>query len=212
MWIKICGILTTEVALCCIDAGVNAIGFVFTESKRKITVEAAKKIIRSLPGRIEKVGVFVDMPALEVSTIADNLGLDLLQFHGKESPEYCRLFPGKAIKSFAVTGPSDLDAIASYRGCIKACLLDTCRRGQPGGTGVPWNWSLIADTIGQPSLGIPVIVAGGLTARNVSVAMETLKPYGIDTSSGVESQGQKECRLIREFVNEVRRWENEEFA
>ncbi len=212
MWVKICGILTIEAALCSIDAGADAIGFVFAESRRKIAVEAANKIIRDLPGGIEKVGVFVDSPHHEVAAIAGNLGLDLLQFHGRESPEYCRLFPGKAIKSFALAGPADLDAIAPYNGSISACLLDTFQLGQNGGTGTPWNWSLMSNRIEQSLAGMPFIAAGGLNARNVAEAIQILKPYGIDTSSGVEKEGGKNCHLIREFIKEARRWENGQFA
>jgi len=212
MWIKICGILTLEAALCSIEAGADAIGFVFAESKRKINMEKAKMIVRALPSGIEKVGVFVDMPHSEVNTIADSLELDLLQFHGNESAAYCRLFPGKVIKSFAVKEPADLLAIEPYRNSISACLLDTFQQGQPGGTGNAWNWASLAGKIEQALNSIPFIAAGGLNAQNVGAAIKVLKPDGVDISSGVEKAGVKDCRLIKEFVKEARRWEDAQSA
>jgi phosphoribosylanthranilate isomerase len=212
MWIKICGILTLKAALCSIEAGVDAIGFVFADSRRKIDIEKAANIIKALPSGIEKVGVFVDMPHAEVKAIAESLGLNLLQFHGEESPEYCRLFPGKAIKSFAVKDPADLLAIEPYRNNISACLLDTFQEGRPGGTGNAWNWACLAGKIEQVLDGIPLIVAGGLNARNVGEAITVLKPYGVDISSGVEKAGKKDCQLIKEFIEEARRWENAQLA
>lgn len=209
MWVKICGILTLEIAQCCVEAGTDAIGFVFADSRRNITIERAAKISRNLPAGIEKVGVFVDKPYPEAAAIADFLGLDLLQFHGRESPAYCSRFPGKAVKSFSIANPADLEIIPSYRGVIRACLLDTYQQEQQGGTGKPWAWSLLADKIKQTLAGLPVIAAGGLNARNVGEAIKALRPYGIDASSGVEKAGQKDCELIKEFVKEARRWENE---
>ncbi len=212
MWIKICGITTVESALACVEAGADAIGFVFATGKRKISVEAAGRIITSLPTGLEKVGVFVDKPQEEVAEIEKSIGLDLLQFHGQESPYYCSLFPGKAIKSFRVSSARDFQSIEAYRGTIRACLLDSFRYGQAGGTGKTWNWELFspAGTLGLS--GIPYILAGGITAQNVSSALQNIKPYGVDTSSGVESGGQKDRTLIREFVRTVRRWENEKSA
>lgn len=212
MWIKICGITSIEVARCCMDAGADALGFVFAESRRNISVEAAGRIVKSLPSGVQKVGVFVDLPHPEVAEIADSLKLDLLQFHGKESPGYCRGFPGKAVKSFRVSGPSDLEIIKDYRGSIRACLLDSYEQSQVGGTGRTWDWSILGDKIDQAFSEIPLIVAGGLSVPNVRAALDKIKPYGVDTSSGVEINGQKDCTLIRNFITEVRRWEDEQLT
>lgn len=212
MWIKICGITSVEAAQCCVEAGADALGFVFAESRRKITVKAAGSIIKTLPSGVQKVGVFVDLPQSEVAGIADSLELDLLQFHGKESPGYCRDFPGRAVKSFRVAGPADLEIIKDYRGSIRACLLDTFQQGQAGGTGRTWDWSMLDGNNDQNILGIPLIVAGGLSGHNVRAALDKVKPYGVDTSSGVEINGHKDCSLIRDFINEVRRWEDEQLT
>ncbi len=161
MWIKICGISTTEAALCCAKAGADAIGFVFAESSRKITVKAAAKIIEALPPTMQKIGVFVDAPWEDVAEIECRLGLDLLQFSGTESPSYCNRFPGKAVKSFRVKNSADLAAIKAYRDSIRACLLDSFEPGTAGGTGKTWNWSALGAEIKQKLFGIPLIVAGG---------------------------------------------------
>ncbi len=212
MWIKICGILTIEAALCCADAGADAIGLVFAESRRNISVKTAGKIIEALPAGVKKVGVFMDLPQKEVADIDNFLKLDLLQFHGNESPSYCSFFPGKAIKSFRVAAPGDLEAIKAYRGKIQACLLDSLIPGQAGGTGKSWNWSIFKDELAKRLCGIPLIVAGGLNANNVTTAMQELKPFGVDSSSGVECNGQKDPALVKEYIEKVRRWEHASLA
>lgn len=212
MWVKICGITSIEAALCCVNSGADALGFVFAESRRNVSVETAGKIIKALPSGVQKVGVFVDLPHPEVAVIADSLKLDLLQFHGKENPDYCRGFPGKAVKSFRVSGPSDLEIIKDYRGSIRACLLDSYKQGQTGGTGRSWDWSMLDGKTDQIFSEIPLILAGGLSVHNVRNALDKVKPYGVDTSSGVEISGQKDCNLIRSFITEVRRWEDEQLT
>ena len=212
MWIKICGIQTVEAAVCCAEAGADAVGFVFAESRRKVSVDRAAEIIRVLPPGIDKVGVFVNRYYSEVAGIDDTLGLDLLQFHGNESPQYCNRFPGRALKSFRVASTADLMDVKKYRGSVKACLLDSFEAGQTGGTGKAWNWAMFSNMVNQELAGYSLIVAGGLTAQNLTVALQHISPYGVDISSGVERAGQKDCDLIREFIKTVRRCENDQSA
>lgn len=212
VWIKICGLTTLDAALACADAGADAVGFVFAGSKRRIAADAAKRIAGALPGELKKVGVFVDAPRREVVEIQRYLGLDLLQFHGTESPQYCSQFPVKVIKAFKIASPRDLQAADAYRGKIWACLLDSYLPGKAGGTGKPWDWALFkADQYADFS-GFRVIAAGGLTPQNVVTALQALKPDGVDTSSGVETGGQKDLFLIKQFIETVRRWEKSELT
>lgn len=212
MWIKICGITTPEAALACADAGADAVGFVFAGSKRRIAVAAAKRIAELLSRELAKVGVFVDAPRREVFEIQRYLGLDLLQFHGAESPQYCSRFSGKVIKAFRIASTRDLQAVEAYRGKIWACILDSHLPGAAGGTGKPWDWALFKSEQCVDFSGIRVIAAGGLTPQNVVTALQVIKPDGVDTSSGVESGGQKDLFLIKRFIETVRRWEKSELT
>jgi len=212
MWIKICGIKTVEAAVCCAEAGADAVGFVFADSLRKVSVDQAAEIIRVIPPEVNKVGVFVNRSYSDVAAIDAALGLDLLQFHGDESPHYCSRFPGQAVKSFRIANPADLEDVKKYRGSVKACLLDSFEAGQAGGTGKAWDWAMLANMVNQELAGFNLIVAGGLTAQNVKVVLQHVNPYGLDISSGVESGGQKDCGLIEEFIKTVRRCENEQPA
>ncbi len=206
MWIKICGITSLEAAKACAEAGVDAVGFVFAESRRKITVEEAGNIIERLPRGLKKVGVFVNESEQKVSWIQNYLGLDLLQFHGAEGPSYCSRFSGKAIKAFSADPERGFSDIKAYRGKIMACLIDSYLPGQLGGTGVTWDWKSFKPF--QAGV-IPcwLIAAGGLNPGNVYEALQSIRPEGVDVSSGVEKEGEKDINLIKQFVNEVRRWE-----
>lgn len=208
MWIKICGIITGEAALACAENGADAVGFVFTGSKRKISVKAAGAISALLPRDLTRVGVFVDAPLSAVEEIQKGVGLDLLQFHGSESPGYCSRFRGRGIKSFRVASARDLKKVEEYRGKVWASLLDTHQPGQAGGTGRTWDWTLLEKAEVDLS-GVKVIAAGGLTAQNVVEALQCIRPYGVDTSSGVESEGKKDPLLITDFIERIRRWEQD---
>jgi len=224
VWIKICGLTNLDAALACAEEGADAVGFVFAESRRKISVEKAKQIIRAMPGELQKVGVFVDASLEKVEAIQRYLELDLVQLHGHESPQYCFQLPVKVIKAFQIAKPGDLNAVNDYDGAIRACLLDSKIPGANGGTGQSWNWKTFnpafLKTAAESSCFIndqqidqkmKVIVAGGLNPYNVTSAIQAIKPDGIDVSSGVEMQGSKDRKLIRQFIETVRRWEQSEY-
>ena len=199
--IKICGITQVADALAAVDAGADAVGFMFfKESKRHITPEAARAIIRELPPFVAKVGVFVNASRDEVKRAIEETGIDTLQFHGEETPEACRGFGLKTIKAFRVQGKDMLALMPRYD--VDAWLLDAFVNGQRGGTGTTFNWDLAVHAC---SLGTPVILAGGLNPENVERAVAQVQPYGIDVSSGVESApGKKDAALITAFIRNAK--------
>lgn len=207
MLIKICGIRTIEAAAAAVEAGADAVGFVFAPSRRRIDPAAARAIGGTLPRSVLKVGVFVDEKAPAVAEIAAFCGLDLLQFHGRESPEYCREFGGRAIKALRPRETGDLAAMDGYRD-VFAFLIDTYDPELAGGSGRTGDWGLAGLAAGRA----PVILAGGLDPGNVVSALDAVGPFGVDTSSGVEADGVKDPDLIRQFVTTVRRWELEHSA
>jgi phosphoribosylanthranilate isomerase len=200
--IKICGITNLEDALASLFSGADAIGFVFyKKSPRYISPICAGNISRILPKKISRVGVFVDEDIKTVKKIARVCGLDMLQFHGRETAAYCRKFKGyKVIKAFTVRDRLVLDKIPGYKGC--ACLFDAYLKGRPGGTGKKFNWNLLRKLDKIKAL---VFLSGGLTAGNVGKAIKLLKPDWVDASSALESKpGKKDHRKIKEFINKCR--------
>jgi len=199
--IKICGVTQAVDAIAAVEAGADALGFMFfKESKRHIPPEAARTIIAQLPPFIAKVGVFVNPSREEVRHAIEVTGIDTLQFHGEESPETCRGFGLKTIKAFRVQGKDMLALMPRYD--VDAWLLDSFVTGQRGGTGTTFNWDLAVHAC---SLGTPVILAGGLNPENISRAVAQVQPFGVDVSSGVESApGKKDAALIAAFINGVR--------
>ncbi len=201
--VKICGITDLEGALAAVEAGAHAVGFVFAESPRRVDPATVRRIVLNLPPFVSKVGVFVNAPREEVEEIADYCGLDTLQFHGQEPPEYCAGWRYAVIKAFRVRDRSFLQEMSRYR--VSACLLDACVPGKAGGTGVRCDWELAREAA---ALG-PVILAGGINRENVEEAIRTVRPFAIDVSSGVESGGRKDPQKIRSLLAEVRRIEDE---
>jgi phosphoribosylanthranilate isomerase len=196
--VKICGITNPEDALVAVDAGADALGFVFYEkSPRHVTVKAVAEIIRRLPPFVAKVGVFVDATADTVRMAVAECGLDTLQFHGDEAPEFCGGFaPLKVYKAFRVQNLESLAGLSGYR--TDAWLLDGFAPDSPGGTGATFDWGLAREA---GTLGRPIILAGGLTPDNVAEAVCRAQPYGVDVSSGVESApGRKDRRKILRFI------------
>ena len=198
---KICGITRLEDALAAVDAGADAIGLVFyAKSPRAVTVQQAQVILAALPPFVTTVGLFVDCERSELNAILDVLPLDLLQFHGDESPAACEGFRRPYIKALRVRPGDDIDAQIGLYGSASGVLLDTFVPGVPGGTGEAFDWSLVPQ-----GLSVPIILAGGLTPENVRVAIERVQPYAVDVSGGVEaSKGLKDSDKIHAFVRAVR--------
>lgn len=199
--VKICGITNREDALIAADAGADMLGFIFYEkSPRYVTAQRVAEIARGLPQHILKVGVFVDPSPEAVTEAAQGGGLNLLQFHGNETPDFCTQFGLLSIKAFRVKDVTSLDAMADY--ATDAWLLDTYNPDQPGGTGETFNWELAALARAR---GRPVFLAGGLTPENVARAVAQVNPFAVDVSSGVEvSPGRKDAAKVRAFIKAVR--------
>jgi phosphoribosylanthranilate isomerase len=198
--IKVCGITRLEDAAVAVAAGVDALGFVFYDkSPRAVTVEKVYDIINALPAFITTVGLFVDAPAREVTKILCHIPLNLLQFHGDEDAAYCEQFGIPYIKAIRVKQGDDVNAkIANYPSAA-SILLDTYKEDVPGGTGESFDWALVPTVTTKP-----IILAGGLTAENVSHAIKQVKPYAVDVSGGVEKEkGIKDAVKINAFVRGV---------
>jgi phosphoribosylanthranilate isomerase len=195
--VKICGITSVQDALAAAEFGADAIGFVFhPASPRFVPFEHAAQIAQKLPVHIVRVGVFVDTPAEMVFGAISSCGLNLLQFHGQESPQYCLQFGLMNMKAFQVKDESSLLALDSYP--TDAWLLDSYSPDKIGGTGKKFNWDLARQVVAS---GRPVFLAGGLTAENVADAIRAVHPYGVDVSSGVEaSPGKKDMAKVQGFI------------
>tara|TARA_R100001244_G_scaffold6846_5_gene8922 strand:- start:2332 stop:2955 length:624 start_codon:yes stop_codon:yes gene_type:complete len=198
---KICGITRIEDALVAADAGADAIGLVFYgKSPRAVSLQQAQAIIAALPPFVTTVGLFVDASSSELSAILDAVPLDLLQFHGDETPDDCERFQRPYIKALRVQPGVDLAAQIALYSAAAGVLLDTFVAGVPGGTGEAFDWSLV-----PRGLNMPIILAGGLTPDNVRCAIEQVQPYAVDVSGGVEaSKGIKDAEKIRAFTRAVR--------
>lgn len=198
---KICGITRIEDALAAVEVGADAIGLVFYgKSPRAVSIEQAAAILQALPPFVTSVGLFVDMPRDELQQLLQRLPLDLLQFHGDESPADCEGHGRPYIKALRVRPGEDVAAaMAPYAGA-RGILLDTFVEGVPGGTGASFDWSLVPENAAKP-----IILAGGLDAGNVATAIRQVRPYAVDVSGGVEaSKGIKDAGKIRAFVRAVR--------
>jgi phosphoribosylanthranilate isomerase len=195
--VKICGITNLPDALQATEAGADALGFVFyAQSPRSITVQAAAPIAQALPPFVVRVGVFVDADEQLVYQAIADCHLNLLQFHGAESPGYCRQFGLMSMKAFRVRDAESLSQMPAYQ--TDSWLLDAYSAGQPGGTGQRFNWDL---AIEAQKLGRPIFLAGGLTPENVGEAVRRVRPYGVDVSSGVEAgPGRKDPQKVRAFI------------
>ena len=199
--VKICGITRVEDGLAAAHAGAHAVGLVFhPASPRLVGIERAREIVRNLPPFVTAVGLFVDAPADAVRAVLDAVPLQLLQFHGAEPPEYCRQFPLPYIKAVRVTAGMDLLQYAGRYRAAKGLLLDAFVEGSHGGTGRAFDWGLIPS-----SLPLPIVLAGGLTADNVTEAIQRVRPWAVDVSSGVEREkGIKDAAKIAAFIRGAR--------
>ena len=211
--IKMCGTTSLEDALAAVDAGVDALGFIFYEkSPRNIDSEDARLIIEQLPPFVDTVGVFVDRDREEVEEIIRYCRLGYAQLHGQESPKYCERLarfaaPCQVLKALRVGEHLRAEDIVPYSEHVKGFLLDTYHKDMVGGTGKSFDWSIIE----RLALEKACILAGGLDVDNVAMAIETVHPYAVDVNSGVEkSPGQKDHDLIKAFVSKVRQLEQQE--
>jgi len=199
--IKICGITRVEDATAAAQSGADALGMVFyASSPRHISVQQAARLMRSIPPFVTTVGLFVNPAASEVREVLSQAALDVLQFHGEETPEFCAQFDRPWLKAIRVRPGVDLIQCAVRYAGAQGLLLDTYIEGTPGGTGETFDWALI-----PPDLPLPVVLSGGLHAGNVAEAMRQVRPYAVDVSSGVEaSKGIKDANRIAAFMHKVK--------
>jgi phosphoribosylanthranilate isomerase len=201
--VKICGNTTLDDAIAAVQAGADAVGFVFyPKSPRAVEPTAAAAIIERLPPFVTPVGVFVNEDLAVVRRVMEQCRIPLAQLHGDETPQYCLDLGRPVIKAIRVRDQRDLERMALYQ--VTGFVLDAFVEGIPGGTGVTLDWDLAADA---QMLG-PVILAGGLTSGNVVEAIRRVRPYGVDVSSGVESSpGVKDHAKVRAFITNAKSWE-----
>lgn len=198
--VKICGITRVEDALTAVAHGCDAIGLVFYgPSPRNVDIQRAAEIVAALPPFVSSVGLFVDAMPDEINTVLAEVQLDLLQFHGEESPDACRLYGLPYMKAVRVRDDTNLLQYATQYQDARALLLDAFLPGVAGGTGHVFDWSLIPQ-----QFPVPVVLAGGLTPDNVAGAIRQVRPYAVDVSGGVEeSKGIKSAAKIAAFMQGV---------
>ncbi len=202
-FIKICGITTKEQALEIASLGVNAIGFVFASSPRQVTPEEARCIISRMPPFVSTVGVFVDEEMEKISNIIDYCGIDFVQLHGSEPPDFCRAFAPRVIKAFRIRDEKELLKLPAYEPWVRGFLLDAWTSKAMGGTGTTFDWSIANRA--RTMVKKPIILAGGLNPDNVQDALTQAAPWGVDASSSLEEvPGLKDMEKVTEFVRKVK--------
>lgn len=203
--IKICGLTRSEDIKSAIEAGANILGFVFTESPRRISIETATQLLEHVPSGILRVGLFLDQDRSEVRRVISSVKLDVLQFHGRETEQECNSHGLPWIKAVAMEHAGSARQAETDFPSAMGLLLDSHSRGGRGGSGKVFDWSLA-----RP-LKKPVWLAGGLNADNVGKAIRTVKPHAVDVSSGVESApGIKDATRMKDFVRAVKQVNDEE--
>ena len=200
--VKICGIREPMHARLAAEAGADAVGMVFhAPSPRAVDFAQAERIVAAVPAFVAAVGLFVDAPESEVRAVLARVRLDLLQFHGDESPEFCERFGVPYLRAVRMGPGADSLEYARRFPRAKALLADAYSPGEPGGTGLTFDWAEI-----PRGLPIPLVLSGGLNAANVGRAVREVRPWAVDVSSGVEaSRGVKDPRKIVEFIRSVQR-------
>ncbi|MGR5995148.1 phosphoribosylanthranilate isomerase [Bacillus cereus] len=196
MKVKICGITDMETAKSACEYGADALGFVFAESKRKITPKRAKEIIQELPANVLKIGVFVNESVEVIQKIADECGLTHVQLHGDEDNYQIRRLNIPSIKSLGVTSESDMKNAQGYE--TDYILFDSPKEKFHGGNGKTFSWELLGHM--PKELRKKTILAGGLNALNIEEAIRTVRPYMVDVSDGVETEGKKDVEKIKQFI------------
>jgi phosphoribosylanthranilate isomerase len=212
-WVKICGMTNLEDALVAVDAGADAVGFVFYEkSPRWVTVETAREICSRLPDNVERVGVFVNEQEDRICSVVDAAGITGVQMHGdKEDPRVADLVvarrpPIKVLAAISMHRPNPQEwAMMWHPDSVRAFLLDSGNSSKHGGTGNTFDWNAAIPVLNEIKQVAKVVAAGGLTSDNVGKATQVLKPWGVDVASGVEaSPGKKDPDKVRAFVRAVR--------
>lgn len=201
LWVKICGVTREADVETIALSGADAIGLNFAvASPRRVSRARAKELVRSVPGgAVTWVGVFVDSTVEEVERIREEVGLDLLQLHGSETEDLRARLGARAYKALRIGSPDDVEAARRFGG--DRLLVDAKVPGAMGGTGETFDWSLVSDLVARRR----VVLAGGLGPENVERAVRTVRPFGVDTASGVESApGIKDAGKIRAFVASAR--------
>jgi len=198
--IKICGLTRDQDVHDAVVEGADALGFVlYAPSPRAVSAERAAQLIQKVPAFVTTVALFVNESAEEIQRVLTVCPFDLLQFHGDESPEFCRQFNQPYMKAIRVRSADDIHCAVQQYPDAKALLLDAYVESLPGGTGQAFDWRLI------PHLSIPWVLAGGLNAKNVADAINQVQPFAVDISGGVEaSKGIKDVQKIKDFISEVR--------
>lgn len=204
--VKICGITNIEDALASCEYGADAIGFIFhRKSPRFVDPDTAREIVKAIPPFVTTVGVFVDEDAGTINDIVKTVGLQVVQLHGNEPPEFCKNIKGKIIKTFRIKGARVINIGRGEQGVnkemerynVSAYLLDTYKEDVEGGTGITFNWGVARDAAKAGK----IILAGGLTPENVQQAINIAMPYAVDVSSGVEERpGKKDLKKVMEFI------------
>lgn len=198
--VKICGLTRLEDARAAVHYGAQALGFVFAPSKRQVDAATVRSITSQLSPLVTKIGVFVNEDPLRIRELMRECRLDLAQLHGEETPEDCEVLAGKVIKAFKA-GKDRPDPVWS-QAPLRGILLDTYSPAAAGGTGETFDWNLVAE---YRMLELPIILAGGLNAANVCLAIRSAGPDGLDISSGVERQpGVKDPAKLRQLMETVR--------
>ncbi|CCK76021.1 MAG: phosphoribosylanthranilate isomerase [Oleispira antarctica] len=198
--IKICGLTRNQDVQVAVAEGADALGFVlYAPSPRAVTAEQAALLIKDSPAFVTTVALFVNESAEEIVRALTVCSFDLLQFHGDETPQFCRQFNRPYMKAIRVRSAEDIHRAVQQYPDAKALLLDAYVENLPGGTGQAFDWRLI------PELSIPWVLAGGLNANNVADAVNQVQPFAVDVSGGVEaSKGIKDRQKIKDFISEVR--------
>ncbi len=198
--VKICGITSAEDAALVIKHGADALGLVFyAKSPRAVSIDQARQIVAGLPAFVSTVALFVNAESDYIKQVLQQVNIDLLQFHGDESPQQCERYNKRYIKAVSMREHIDLPALCGQYAQASAILLDSFRPGIPGGTGEVFDWERIPSALTRP-----VILAGGLNAGNIAAAIRTVHPYAVDVSSGVErDKGLKDENKIVSFMRGV---------
>ena len=199
MKVKVCGLTRTEDVKLAVDLGADLLGFVLAPSPRQTHLKQVAEMVSSVPSTVITVAVVVDPMQTEADEILKVV--DRIQFHGNESPIFCSRYGRRALKAFRIRGTEDVDRVESYRGSVGGFVLDSFKKGQPGGTGHTFTWSYLKGR----AFGLPTFLAGGLKPDNVEQALQVPEVNGLDLSSGLEvSPGVKDPDLMKEFFARFR--------